>query len=204
MCAWKECKLIVKGLVHPKMKMVINYSHSCRSKPVTLFNNSSSLSYHLLPFRRISQCIRTLSSKRKKCWLCSCERFAPHPQCKQCWLRWLCSWVLSKMDITRGRIVKRNILFPFCFAKLKLSHWCHMNCFTDALTTFLDLGTLQLHFCLWEGQRALWFNQKHLNLCSDDEWRSTWGWVINDRIFLLGWPIPLKWISVGLCWNTVS
>ncbi len=48
-----------------------------------------------------------------------------------------------------------------------------------------------------EGQRALRFNQKYLNLCSEDEWRSygfatTWGWVINDRIFIFGWTNPLN------------
>ncbi len=47
-----------------------------------------------------------------------------------------------------------------------------------------------------EGQRALWFHQKYLNLCSKDERRSygvgtTRGWVINDRI-IFGWTIPLN------------
>ncbi len=45
-----------------------------------------------------------------------------------------------------------------------------------------------------EGQRALGMHQKYLNLCSEDKQRSyrfgtTWGWVINDRIFQ--WTIPL-------------
>ncbi len=31
-------------------------------------------------------------------------------------------------------------------AKLKLSHWCHMDCFTDVFTTFLDLGTFARTF----------------------------------------------------------
>ncbi len=44
---------------------------------------------------------------------------------------------------------------------------------------------------------ALGFHQKYFNLCSKDEWRSywfrtTWGWVINDRIFMFWWTIPLK------------
>ncbi len=48
-----------------------------------------------------------------------------------------------------------------------------------------------------EGQRALGSNQKYLNLCSEDERRSygfgvTWGWVINDRIFIFGWTNPLN------------
>ncbi len=42
-----------------------------------------------------------------------------------------------------------------------------------------------------EGQRALRFHQKYLNLCSQDERRpygfeTTWAWVINDRIFIFG------------------
>ncbi len=40
-------------------------------------------------------------------------------------------------------------------------------------------------------------DKKYLNLRSEDEWRSygvgtTWGWVINNRIFIFGWTIPLK------------
>ncbi len=40
-------------------------------------------------------------------------------------------------------------------------------------------------------------HQKYLNLCSENEQRSyrfgtTWGWVINDRIFIFGWTIPLN------------
>ncbi len=47
-----------------------------------------------------------------------------------------------------------------------------------------------------QGQKALGFHQKYLNLCCEDEQMSygfgtTWGWVINDRIFIFGWTIPL-------------
>ncbi len=50
--------------------------------------------------------------------------------------------------------------------------------------------------------RALRFNQKYLNFCCGDERRSygfgtTWGWVINDRTFILGWTIPLSSISAN-------
>ncbi len=49
-----------------------------------------------------------------------------------------------------------------------------------------------------EGLRALRFDQKYLNFCSKDERISygfgmTWGWVINDRIFIFGWTNPLSW-----------
>ncbi len=68
--------------------------------------------------------------------------------------------------------------------QLKLSHWCHMDCFTDVFTMFLDLGTFQLCCCLW---------------------RHYWGWVINDRIFILGWTNPLSrlGIFVAIAKNTL-
>ncbi len=70
------------------------------------------------------------------------------------------------------------------------NHWCHMDCFTDVLTTFLDLGTLLFH-------------QKFLNLSSEDEQTSygfgtTWGWVINYTIFILGWTNPLNALFTDL------
>ncbi len=48
-----------------------------------------------------------------------------------------------------------------------------------------------------QGQKAVGFCQKYLNLCSKDERRSytfgrTLGWVINDRSFIFGRTIPLK------------
>ncbi len=51
-------------------------------------------------------------------------------------------------------------------------------------------------------QRALGFNQKYLNLCFEDERRScgfgmTWGWVINDLIFIFSW-----WKMVSLKYQT--
>ncbi len=51
-----------------------------------------------------------------------------------------------------------------------------------------------------QGQKALGFHQKYLNLCSEDEQMSygfgtTRGWVINDRIFIFGWTITLRYIS---------
>ncbi len=47
-----------------------------------------------------------------------------------------------------------------------------------------------------QGQKPLGVHQKFLNLCSEDERRSygfgtTWGWVINDSILILGWIIHL-------------
>ncbi len=82
------------------------------------------------------------------------------------------------------------------FVKLWLNYWCHMDYFTNVLTTFLGLGIFQLHCFLWRVTELSDFI-KNLNLCSEDEQRSygfgmTWGWVIKDRIFIFGWTIPLN------------
>ncbi len=62
--------------------------------------------------------------------------------------------------------------------------------------------------CPWyllsmEGQRALRFHKKYINLCSKHERRSygfgmTWGWVINDIIFFFGWTNPLTPWMIGI------
>ncbi len=72
----------------------------------------------------------------------------------------------------------KNYLSAYCLNRL-----LHVNVSVALLST--------------EGQKALGFHKKYLNLCSVDEQRSygfgmTWGWVINDRIFIFGWTIPLR------------
>ncbi len=51
---------------------------------------------------------------------------------------------------------------------------------------------------------------KNILMCSEDEWRSywfgtAWGWVINDRILIFGWTIPLSilWTEVSISTQTV-
>ncbi len=58
-------------------------------------------------------------------------------------------------------------------------------------------GNISVVLLSMQGLRALGFHQKYLNLCSEDEQRSyrfgtAWRWVINNRIFIFGWTIPLK------------
>ncbi len=74
---------------------------------------------------------------------------------------------------------------------------------TDVTWTVLPMYLLR--FWTWEhfscvaveGQIPLRFHQKYVNLCSEDEepsygFGTTWGWVINDRFFILGWTNPLN------------
>ncbi len=66
-----------------------------------------------------------------------------------------------------------------------------------SLLPFLSLN-VSIALLSMQGQKALRFHQKYLNLCSEDEQRSygfgmTWGWVINERISIFVWTIPINY-----------
>ncbi len=117
---------------------------------------------------------------------------------------------VSKTDREEKKLLNKVIILVFfahkkysrSFITLQLNHWCHMDYFNDVLTTFLGLEPMQ-------GQKALGFQQKYLNLCFEDERRSyrfgtTWGWVINDTILILGWTIPLTFKAVSSTMGTLG
>ncbi len=76
------------------------------------------------------------------------------------------------------------------FVKLRLNHrWAILTMFLD-----LDRG-MTLAVC--GGPESSQISSKYLNVCSEDERRyyrcgTTWRWVVNDRIFIFVWTIPLK------------
>ncbi len=123
---------------------------------------------------------------------------------------WYCCERESKTDTEEKKLLNKVIIFVFfvhktyscCFINLKLNHWCHMDYFNGVFTTFLGLECGNSVAVYMQGQKALGFHKKYLNLCSEDERRcygfgTTWGWVINDRIVIFGWTIPLRfeWIT---------
>ncbi len=79
----------------------------------------------------------------------------------------------------REELLNKVIIFVFFvhkkfslgFIKLRLNRWCHIDYFNNVLTTFLALKVLVVLLSM-EGQKALGFHQKYLNLCSEDERRS--------------------------------
>ncbi len=100
-----------------------------------------------------------------------------------------------------------NKLCYYCFLctqKVFCSFYSNYGWTPDVTWTILLMSLLR--FCAlivvisllsMEGQRALRFHQKHLNLCSEDEQKSygfgtTWGWVINDRILIFWVNYPFK------------
>ncbi len=180
-------KNLFKGIVHPKIKILSLITH-----PHVVFN--------------LHDLCSSSEHKLRYFWLNLRALCPSHRQQKQYFLfiYLFINILCAKNTITiYSAILLVEWIFVFfvhkkyfcSFVKLWLNSWCQ-DYFTDVLATLLDLGTFQLCCCLWEGQRALGLHQKYLNLCSEDEWRvsspTTWGRVINDRIFISGWTIPLS------------
>ncbi len=71
------------------------------------------------------------------------------------------------------------------FITLWFKHWCHMDYF-NVLTTFLGLEC---------GIFIAVFHQKKYLICvskmNEGLFGTTWGWVINDRIFIFGWTFKV-------------
>ncbi len=126
-----------------------------------------------------------------------------------------CILILSPLwqPATADRMRRRRIVIFVFFAHKKYSHscikiwlnsWRHINYFPDAIEMFLALGALQLCCSLWR-VRELSDCIKHILICvlkmnnMSWEFKTTWRWVINDRIFVFGWIFPLKGLSLFCC-----
>ncbi len=112
-------------------------------------------------------------------------------------------WIAAETDPRREEIVELSHNFSFLrtqkgiIVASKYYSWTTDVKWTILTMTLLHFWALNVVVPLLsiEGQKALWFHQKYLSLCSENERRfgTTWGWVINDRTFILGWTIPLNW-----------
>ncbi len=107
--------------------------------------------------------------------------------------------IITKRWCGGEELLNKVVIFVFfvykmysrSFIKLWFNHWCNMDYFNNVLM-FLGLGTFQLHCCLWRIRKLSYFI-KNILICVPkmNGFRTTWGWVINDRIFIFGWTIPL-------------
>ncbi len=77
--------------------------------------------------------------------------------------------------------------------------------FIDVITTFLNLGTFQLCSCLWRDRELSDFIKNILICVLKVSYRfgMTWGWSINDIIFILRWTNPLNGNSYKCIFNNV-
>ncbi len=103
----------------------------------------------------------------------------------------------AETDMEDNKLLNKVSIFEkySCnFIKLQLNDWCLMGYFIDVIS-FWALNVVVALLSM--SQKFLGYHQKYLNLCSKDERRyngfeTTWGWVINDRIFIFVWNIPLN------------
>ncbi len=123
--------------------------------------------------------------------------------CAQRNVSWYSHECTLKTDTEEKKLLNEVIIFVFfankkyssSFITLRLNHWCHMDYYNDVLIPFWALNVSVVLLSM-QGQKALGFHQKYLILCSEDERSSygfgtTWGWGINDRIFIFGWTMSL-------------
>ncbi len=99
------------------------------------------------------------------------------------------------------KLLNKVVIFVFfahkkysrSFEKLWLNHWCHMDYFNDLLATFLSLDRVRI-LAVYGGSESSRNSSKNILICvpkMNEGLGTTWGWVINDRIFIFGWTIPL-------------
>ncbi len=137
------------------------------------------------------------------------SRQRAHAECKQRWLCWFNFWDTLQNGGRRwigekNCWINRVIIVFFAYKKYSRSFVkLRLNVtWTSLLMSLLCFCVLivVVSFLSMDGQRALRFHQKYLNLCSEDErWSyrfgKSWGWVINDRIVIWGGTIPLIYIE---------
>ncbi len=83
----------------------------------------------------------------------------------------------------------KSLFFSLCtkkyshsFITLRLNHWCCIDYFNNVLTYLPAFLGLERGGCAAVYARSYGFGM-------------TWGWVINDRIFIFGWTLSL------ICWH---
>ncbi len=160
---------------HNFMKLGDYFLYTKKTKITTWFNNLSPPRHPIATFWRVS-------TERKQCCSVSaelsflrCFRFDLNENNISAWLtqNTICCLRLVDTDVTW-------IILP-----MSLLHFWTLI----VVITLLSMGRSK------SSQNSSII--KYLNLCSEDERRSygfgtTRGWVINDRIFIFGWTIPLS------------
>ncbi len=110
------------------------------------------------------------------CVWCCWRRTRTHGTLNNDGISWFGEKMLNKVVIFVFFVHKK---YSHSFIKSWLNHWCHMDYFNDVLTTFLDLGTFQLHCCL-RRVRELSDLIKNILICvpkMNESLGTTWRWV---------------------------
>jgi len=108
-------------------------------------------------------------------------------------------WLLSTFKLPEE--VYSCALFKLCWPSAYV-YWSKFTCEEKPKLNLFIITSNQV-----SSENFSCCHQKDLNLCSEDEQKSygfgtTWGWVLNDRILILGWTNPLTY-CLYLCWESV-
>ncbi len=107
-----------------------------------------------------------------------------------------CQMMRSFQMSTWNNSIKPFVIF---FGSTTMSHWCHKDYFTDVLTTFLGLERVSC-IAVYGGSESSRISPKNILICilrMSKGLMGLWEWVINDRIFIFVWTIPLIWLSLS-------
>ncbi len=108
-------------------------------------------------------------------------------KCSQCNQRCLCSACTRfLLKVNRADYVDYVLEKASTCIVVKLSHCCHMVCFTNVPATFLGLGTLQLCCCLWRVRELSDFIIKKKKLAGHQRsylFCTTWGSLMREFSF---------------------
>ncbi len=158
-----------------------------KTKIMTLFNNSSP-----------RHCPLPFMSTTHACYAAHVTQAcaAPCLQAEECTC--MASWMAVDGDTEEKNCLIKSLFCFLCTQNVYTASQ-HTGWTTDVTMSLLPFWALNVVVPLlyMEGHKALGFHTKYLNLCSKDERRSygfgtTWGWVINGRIKIFGWTIPLS------------
>ncbi len=137
--------MVIKGIVHPKIKIVINYSPLWCSKPVR-----PAFIFEKDIFDEIRSFLN-LHRQQRNYHIQGPERYKD---------------IIKIVILWNSNVSHKH--YSHNFIQLRLNHWCHMGYFNDVLTPFWAL-TVVVPFLSMQHQKALGFNQKYINLWTKDE-----------------------------------
>ncbi len=115
-----------------------------------------------------------------------------------CPILWKRSEIEDGRDWHRRKVVLNKVILFVFFAHKKYFHSIIISWTTDVICTILTMSLLPflalnviVALLSMQGQKALGFHQKALNLCFRRSYAfgMTWGWVINTIIFIFGWTM---------------
>ncbi len=140
--------MVIKGIVHPKIKILPLSIHRYDVPNLYDLHSSSKKIYILMK----SENFLNLHRQQRNYHIQGPERYKD----------------IVKIVILWNFINMSHKHYSHNLIKLRLNHWCHMGYFNDVRTPFWAL-TVVVPFLSMQDQKALRFNQKYIHVWTKDE-----------------------------------